>query len=27
MEQWLEKTRGPLFELLRHFLSSFFEPI
>jgi len=27
MEQWLEKTHGPLFELLRHFLSSFFEPI
>jgi hypothetical protein len=27
MKQWLEKTHGPLFELLRHFLSSFFEPI
>ena len=25
MEQWLEKTHGPLFELLRHSLASFFE--
>jgi hypothetical protein len=25
MKQWLEKTHGPLFELLRHFLSSFDE--
>lgn len=25
MKQWLEKTHRPLFELLRHFLSSSFE--
>ena len=25
MRKWLEKTHGPLFELLRHFLSNFFD--
>ena len=25
MKKWLEKTHGPLFELLRHFLSNFFD--
>src|ERR1051325_9485252 len=25
MKKWLEKTHGPLFELFRHFLASFFD--